>query len=238
VLTRGNRKLGNDLIWSFSLPSGTPETCPGMTSTCRSHCYAVALEEYRPAVAAAYQRNLALSRRRDFARRVRAFLIAHAVRIVRIHVGGDFSSPRYAHAWLRIIRRSPRVRFFLYTRSWRVAPIKHVIDRMARLSNCRVWYSADSSSGVPTDVPARVRVAWLATTPDEIPTPGAHLVFRTRQLRSLPVLPGGTTVCPAEIGKPRSNPVTCECCGYCWRPDPVRRMALHVIDTPSERRSV
>ncbi len=237
MLTRGNRKLGNDLIWSFSLPSGTPETCPGMTSTCRSHCYGVALERYRPAVAAAYRRNLVLSRRRDFARRVRAFLIAHAVRIVRIHVGGDFSTPRYAQAWLRIIRRSPRVRFFLYTRSWRVAAIKLVIDRMARRSNCRVWYSADTSSGMPTDVPARVRVAWLTTTPDEVPPPGAHLVFRIRRMRSLPVLPGGTTVCPAETGKPLSSRVTCEGCGYCWRPDPVPRIALPVIDTLSERRS-
>ena len=51
MLTPGNRKLGGRRIWGFGLPSGTPDVCPGMSATCRAHCYAVAVERYRPAAA-------------------------------------------------------------------------------------------------------------------------------------------------------------------------------------------
>ena len=145
MLTPGNHKLGRWLIWGFGLPSGTPETCPGLTDVCQSDCYAVAVERYRPAAAALYRRNLRESRRRAFVRRIRAFLVAHAVRVVRVHTGGDFYSARYARKWLRVMRHSPRVRFYFYTRSWRVPAIRAVIDRMAERPNRRVRYSAHSA---------------------------------------------------------------------------------------------
>ena len=159
MLTPGNHKLGGRLIWGFGLPSGTPDVCPGLSETCRAHCYATAVERYRLAAAAKYRRNLQLSQRRNFVRRVRAFLILHNIRIARLHVGGDFFSVRYASKWLRIMRRSPRTLFYFYSRSWRVLPIKAVLDQMAELPNCRVWFSADRDTGLPTAVPPRVRVA-------------------------------------------------------------------------------
>ena len=73
MLTPGNRKLGKHLIWGFGLPSGTVRVCRGMTPSCRRHCYAVRVEQYRPATAARYRANLALSWKKSFARRVRAF---------------------------------------------------------------------------------------------------------------------------------------------------------------------
>jgi len=230
MLTRGNHKLGARRIWSFSLPSGPGGTCAGMTPACGNHCYAIALERYRPAAAAAYQRNLALARRRDFVRRVRAFIIAHAVRIVRVHVAGDFFAAWYARKWLRIMRRSSRVRFYFYTRSWRVPAIKTVIDQMAELENCRVWYSTDRDTGAPAVVPPRVRLAWLRTDPTDIPPPGTDLMFRIRPLRRRPEPAPGPCVCPAEDGIPRTHPVTCERCGLCWRPTPVARIPLPVIE--------
>ncbi len=230
MLTPGNHKLGHRLIWGFGLPSGTPDTCPGMTAACRSDCYAVAVERYRPAAAARYRANLILSRGRDFVRRVRAFLIAHGVRVVRVHTGGDFYSARYARKWLRIMRRSPRVRFFFYTRSWRVPAIKAVIDRMAGLPNCRAWYSADVDTGVPADVPPHVRMAWLMTAPGDHPPPGTDLMFRVRRLRRRPEPAPGPRVCPAEDGVVRARPVTCEACGVCWRPTPVGRVPLPVVE--------
>ena len=230
MLTPGNHKLGRWLIWGFGLPSGTPETCPGLTDVCQSDCYAVAVERYRPAAAALYRRNLRESRRRAFVRRIRAFLVAHAVRVVRVHTGGDFYSARYARKWLRVMRRSPRVRFFFYTRAWRVPAIKAVIDRMAGLPNCRAWYSADRDTGVPTDVPARVRVAWLMTAPGDFPPAGADLVFRVRRLRRVPAPAAGPQVCPAEDGIPRAVPITCERCGLCWRPLPAGRTPLPVVE--------
>ena len=230
MLTRGNHKLGTRRIWSFSLPSGPGGTCAGMTPTCAADCYAVALERYRPAAARAYRRNLARAQRRDFVPRVRAFIIAHAVRVVRIHVGGDFFSVRYARKWLQIMRRSPRVRFYFYTRSWRVSAIKTVIDGMAALPNCRAWYSADVGTGAPGDVPLGVRVAWLMTAPDDTPLSGTDLVFRVRRLRNRAEPTPGQYVCPAEDGVPRTRPMTCDRCGFCWRPTPTGRVPLAVIE--------
>jgi hypothetical protein len=234
MLTVGNRKLGRHHIWSFSLPSGLTSTCPGATPACLAHCYARAFERYRPAAAARYRHNLALSRRRDFARRVRAFLIAHAVRVVRVHVGGDFHSAEYAARWLQVIGRSPRTRFYFYTRSWRVQAIKAVIDRMAVLPNCRAWYSADRDTGVPADLPPGVRVAWMQTAPADLPASPVHLVFRVRAQRSAPSPSDRSFVCPAEDGVPRTPAVTCERCGHCWRPEPAGRVPLAVIPNPGE----
>ena len=228
MLTPGNHKLGGHLIWGFGLPSGTPAVCPGMTPTCRAECYAARTERYRPAAAALYRRNLALSRRRDFARRVRAFLIAHAIHIARVHVGGDLYSAAYARKWLKVMRGSRRTRFFLYSRSWRVPAIRTVLEQMAELPNCRVWWSADRDTGLPAAVPPRVRVAWLLTDADEVPPAEAHLAFRVRRLRARPS-PAGC-VCPAEDGVPRPRAVTCDRCGHCWRPLPGDRIPLPVID--------
>jgi hypothetical protein len=230
VLTPGNHKLGRSLIWGFGLPSGTPDTCPGLSDACRSDCYAVAVERYRPAAAARYRANLRLSRRRAFVRRVRAFLVVHAVRVVRVHTGGDFYSPRYARRWLEVMRRSPRVRFFFYTRSWRVPAIRAVIEQMAELDNCRVWFSADRDTGVPPAVPPRVRVAWLMTEPTDTPPSGTDLVFRVRRLRRLPAPFPEPRICPAEDGRPRPTPVTCERCGLCWRTPAGPRVPLPVVE--------
>src|SRR5437870_1230248 len=71
VLSRGNHKLGGSRIWGFGLPAGAPNTCPGMSPVCQTHCYAVAFERYRPTASALYLRNLRLAHRRDFVRRVR-----------------------------------------------------------------------------------------------------------------------------------------------------------------------
>jgi hypothetical protein len=235
VLTRGNHKLGGSLIWGFGLPAGSTETSPGMSSVCQQHCYSVTTERYRPAARTLYQRNLQLAQCRDFVPRVRAFLLLHRVRVLRLHVGGDYFSVRYARKWLRIMRRSPRTRFYFYTRSWRVPGIKRVIDRMADLRNCRVWYSADRDTGVPTDVPSRVRVAWLMTTPEDLPPVGTNLVFRVRRLRRVLAPDVTPTVCPSEDGQSQAVRITCERCGHCWHPLPLARTPLPVIETEPGR---
>lgn len=230
MLTRGNHKLGARRIWSFSLPSGPGGTCAGMTPACAAHCYAIALERYRPVAARAYRRNLMRAQRRDFVRRVRAFIIAHAVRVVRVHVAGDFFAVWYARKWLAIMHRSPRVRFYFYSRAWRVPALKAVIDLMAELPNCRVWYSTDRDTGAPDEVPTRVRVAWLQTDIADLPPAGTDLVFRVRRLRNHPAPISTTCVCPAEDGVVRAAPATCERCGLCWRPTPPLRIPLPVIE--------
>lgn len=219
MLYPGNQKLGRHLIWSFSLPSGKADVCVGMTQTCKRVCYAARLESYRPSAAKRYKINLRLSRRRGFVRRIRAFIVANHIRILRIHAGGEFWSRRYTRKWLAIIRRSPKVRFYSYTRSWRVPVIRQVLDEMAAEPNLQLWYSADRDTGLPEVVPKRVRVAWLMTTADDRPPRPVDLIFRVQSLRRTQLaIVDDTPVCPAEDGFRRKHPMTCDQCRTCWRP--------------------
>jgi hypothetical protein len=219
MLTAGNHKLGGRLIWGFGLPSARQEICTGMTSLCRRHCYERHLEPIRPDMLALYESNLCLSCSPDFGRRIAAFLVAHQVEVVRIHTGGEFYSASYASKWLRVMDELPDVRFYFYTRAWRDESIRPVVEQMAERENCRIWYSVDQETGLPENIPPRVRLAWLMTTVDEQPPPEAHLVFRIGRLRRHAANHiNGVRVCPAEDGFVRTEEMTCDRCGICWRP--------------------
>jgi len=234
VLTSGNKKLGSDLIWGFGLPSGRASVCAGMTATCRKHCYAVRTEQYRATAKAHYEKNLKLTKTKGFARRMRAFLIAHHVRVVRIHTVGEFHSARYARKWLRIVRKSPRVRFFAYSRAWRVPAIRVELEALAREPNCRIWFSVDRDTGIPDGVPQAVRLAWLMSGTDDVPAVPVDLIFRVRSLRRRPLgVVGESPVCPAEDGFVRAVPATCDTCRTCWRPSPPIRTAAGASETPA-----
>jgi hypothetical protein len=215
VFTQGNVKLGRrGRIWSFSIPAVA--TCPGRSALCERNCYARNFERSWPSVLASYLRNLEASRRPDFVKRAVAFIVAHDVKVVRVHTAGDFYSPGYARKWLAVMRALPRVRFYLYTRSWRVAAVRPVLERMARRRNVRLWYSCDRETGVPDEVPRGVRLAWMMTGEGDLP-PRADLVFRTRRLRGKPARRIGLTlVCPVENGV-TGHRTDCEKCGHCWK---------------------
>jgi hypothetical protein len=174
------------------------------------------MEQLRPQVKARALRSLELSRRPDFVRRMVAFIFAMDIRVVRIHVGGDFYSAAYARKWLEIMRRLPGVRFFLFFRCWRVPAILPVLEAMARQKTCRVWFSCDRQTGIPVSVPPRVRLAWLQTAEDDVP-PRADVVFRVRRLRRKPAKRVSLAlVCPVENGV-TGHRTSCEQCGVCWR---------------------
>jgi hypothetical protein len=237
MLTPGNTKLGGRLIWGFGLPSGRPEVCTGLSGLCQERCYCRRLEAVRPALRARYEANLQLSRQPIFEVLLAAFLIAHQVEVVRIHVGGDFHSPEYALKWLRVMRLLSWVRFYFYTRAWRDQTILPVLEQMAALPNCRVWYSCDRETGIPQEVPARARLAWLATSLEEQPPAGVDLVFRTRGLRHhLASRMNGARVCPAEDGRQRRRKVTCDRCRICWRALPESTEERRVLVPGSSRR--
>jgi hypothetical protein len=243
MLTPGNTKLGRRRrLWGFGLPSRS--TCPGRSALCAAACYSYRLEQFRPGVRARYRRNLALSRRSDFARRVLDLLAARQVEVVRVHTAGDFYSAAYARQWLAVMRAAPAVRFFLYTRSWRQRDLRRVLGAMARLPNVRVWFSCDRETGLPRRVPARVRLAWLMTGPDDRP-PRADLVFRVRRLRGAVQKrvawrdgPGAALVCPTENGV-TGHRTSCSQCSFCWRalPEPPGEWRLSLPLLPPHRQA-
>ena len=221
MLTLGNRKLGDHLIWTWSIPS--VQTCPGRTKLCERECYAARAEQYRAGWREKLQKNLELCRRRDWVVRFQAAIVANAVKVVRLHVAGDIFAVWYARKLLVVMcwARTRGVRFFFYTRSWRLARLKPWVDRMARLKNVRVYYSCDAESGMPPSLPKRARVAWMMTQAGEVIPAGVNLVFKTQRLRREPEKRIGLAlVCPVENGVETMLPVTCERCGWCWRGEP------------------
>ena len=106
------------------------------------------------------------------------------IRTIRLHVSGDHYSAEYAEKWLRIMRRLPRVRFWMYSRSWRIPEIEAVLRQMALLDNCTVWYSLDVDTGFPAERPPRVKYAFMQTTPEGVQN--VDLIFRTRNMVNAP----------------------------------------------------
>jgi hypothetical protein len=142
--------------------------------------------------------------------------------VVRWMVSGDVYSVGFAKKLLAVVRRTPNVRHFLYTRSWRVASIRPVLLALAAEPNCRVWFSCDRDSGTPFPVPPGVRCAWMMADPSEAEThadhvAACHLVFRVRRLRNTPALKVcGVTTCPVENGV-TGHDTDCGRCGLCWK---------------------
>lgn len=210
LLTQGNKKVG-EAVHLWSLPAVT--TCPGSTPSCERVCYAATGRYLLPQVQQRLRWNLAQARRPEFADRMAAEIRTRGCLVVRVHASGDFFSAEYAERWLAVMRLCPQPRYYWYSRSWQVPAIRLVLERMAAMSCCAGWYSTDTDSGVPEVLPVTVRVAHLLTRPDE-PLPAAHLVFRPRGLRRVPL--------PVSVGCPSESPdatrrLTCGTCKRCWQ---------------------
>jgi hypothetical protein len=220
LLTRGNDKLGGK-IFAFNLPAAL--TCPGKSVACAA-CYALRGRWVFPTVQAALQRNWQASRERFFAE-----LMIHEIgwrkpRLVRIHSSGDFYDLGYIRQWGRIVRSCPTTRFYAYTRSWRLPRLRRGLEQhLVGQPNVRLWYSADADTGLPTQVPAGVRVAWLQESSADAVPPGAGLVFRVHRLRKAPAKRIGLAlVCPTENGA-TGHKTDCGRCGFCWEQETARK---------------
>jgi hypothetical protein len=210
LLQQGNSKLGR-AIFAWSVPA--IETCPGASALCRAHCYALKSRFRFAKVKAHLAWCLDQSRRDDFVERMCHEIRSNGVLVLRVHVAGDFGSVEYAEKWLAIMKRCPRVRFYLYSRSWRVPAIAKVLEKMAALSCTRIWYSADDETGIPEVVPKRVRLAFLQVKEADHPKE-SDLVFRIRKLRKLASLP---IVCDAETKEGKALGTTCGSCARCFQ---------------------
>jgi hypothetical protein len=195
LLSLGNGKLG-DGIFTFSLPAVS--TCPGSSPACRKECYA--LRGHFLHAKPRYRRALAATREPGFAGPMAAEVKRRWAGCVRIHVSGDFWGAEYVRAWTEVATACTQTRFFAYTRSWRVPEIAPVLADLSRLGNVRLWYSCDKDTGIPDKTPRRVKLAWMQTAPDDLPS-RADLVFRVHRLRkTVAKRVGLALVCPVENG--------------------------------------
>jgi hypothetical protein len=210
LLQQGNSKLGRAIhVWSIP----AVDTCPGSTAICRDLCYAMRHRFRFNSVKRRLAWNLSQSRRDDFIERMIAEIRCCGALVLRLHVAGDFYDAEYTRKWLTIVKRSPRARFFAYTRSWGTASLVPALEELAACSAMRLWYSVDDESGIPESIPPSVRVAYLQTT-STMPPSGVDLVFRPQRLRTLPELP---IVCDSETISGKQQSVTCGSCGRCFR---------------------
>jgi hypothetical protein len=133
-------------------------------------------------------------------------------RVVRLHVGGDFYSADYVRKWVQIVRRCPDVVFYAYSRSWRKPLIARDLRRLSREPNMFLWLSADHDTGRPPRWRS-ARIAWMATSDDDLPPYSVDLVFRVQRSTEMLEM-AGRPVCPHENGvlpKP-----TCSTCRICF----------------------
>ncbi|WP_238537798.1 GP88 family protein, partial [Zavarzinella formosa] len=182
LLVQGNRKVG-DAIHLFGLPAVT--TCPGRTLVCEGCCYALRSRFRFQSVKDRLAWNLEQIKRDDFCGRMTKEIRRKGCLVLRVHSSGDFFNPEYAEKWLWIMKKVPKPRYYWYSRSWRIAEIAEVLEKMAALKQVRGWHGIDSETGTPQNVPKGIRTAYLQVDEDT-PPEQADLVFRVRRLRKLP----------------------------------------------------
>ena len=154
LITRGNVKLGSS-VWKFSLP--VISSCPGATEWCKRFCYAQD-GWYRRALLKRIRRENAevAAEPAQFVADMRHDLAKARPKFFRIHDSGDFFSVEYIFAWMQVVHDHPDIKFWTYTRSWRVPELLPALEQLRRLPNLQLFASVDPESG---PAPAGWRVA-------------------------------------------------------------------------------
>jgi hypothetical protein len=211
---QGNSKLGKK-IWTFSIPAGG--SCPGKTDACSKECYAADGFFLMPNVVRSLNKNWDETRQPDFVDNAINHLKKVKAKVCRVHVAGDLYDKEYAEKWLTIFKNVPDCRFFIYTRSWRIADIRPVITKMSRCKNVKMWWSVDKDTGKPKRLPQRTRLAYMQVDSTDIPAYRVDLFFRVdRAMNQVSVKKiNNTLVCPVENGFTKD--MNCMKCGFCWR---------------------
>ena len=126
-ITAGNGTLHEPRPNAFSLLQ--IDDCPYHTDTCGTACYVHNLEKAQPELYALYQHNSATIREilddgydaLEWARAMGAWITENAPAGFRWHVSGDVFSFAYAQFIADVVRASPTVRHWIYTRSFPIA---------------------------------------------------------------------------------------------------------------------
>jgi hypothetical protein len=191
---KGNSKLGPDVYTYSRAPGKAGGTCPGATGECELICYA---KRVRGPVRDVWELNSLTEELPD--------TLPPGAKIIRIHVSGDFSTQEYICNWVYLVRRYPDVRFFGYTRSWRVDDLYGWLLVLRNEPNVQLFASVDKSMQWPDKMPdAGWRRAWLEDDPriNAVLAKGHNMVAED----GTPAL-----VCPEETGR-KPN---CQACRYC-----------------------
>lgn len=195
---RGNTKLGMDGVYTYSrLPGRIGGTCPGASPECQDICYAMRVVN-TPPVWEVWRRNSEAVRLPGI-----EDPLPPDAKIVRIHVSGDFDTTYYIDQWYWLVRAHPDVRFFSYTRSWRIPELLARLERLRALPNMQLFASIDKS--IEELPPQGWRRAWLEDDP-RAQYPGGEGFHDTTSIDGEPGY-----VCPEETGRKAS----CQDCNYC-----------------------
>src|SRR5262245_22311744 len=124
LLSKGNSKLGEG-IHGWTIPAVL--SCPGRTECCERVCFGrhgrFVTETMTRLNAGRYEQ----SRKAWVVDRMCDEIVRRGVLVLRVHVVGDFATPRYAQKWIEIAARSPNTRMFAYSRSWRIDKIRPLL---------------------------------------------------------------------------------------------------------------
>lgn len=234
LFRNNNTKLGPG-IYSWSIPAIT--TCPGATAACLSACYATTGTFKFSGVKAHFQRNFELSKTDAFADEAIAEIRQRKIKVLRVHVAGDFYDVSYLTKWSKIALACPETRFFIFTRSWRIAGFLPALKRLARLPNVFLWLSEDSTSGRAPKIDG-ARIAYMVLTPaDEAHLIAGHhdLVFRDVVDRPAKWI-SNCKVCPYEDGVSRKvGKIGCGKCGICYSPPKPSSQKFNNVIEPRRR---
>jgi hypothetical protein len=138
---------------AFGLPAGKNYSCPGATPICEKVCYAGRIEkQYKNFLAVMLSNydalvNASFDRMVELLSAMMQEFIAECERknvpkYFRIHHDGDFFSVVYAGAWAKVIRETPDVTYWVYTRSF--TPELNVVEYLTDLPNLNVLLSVDA----------------------------------------------------------------------------------------------
>lgn len=95
------------------------------------------------AIQHALRRNWAASGRPQFTKIMTEELRAFRTEAFRFHVVGDFYDVEYIQKWIDIVSRFPDIKFFGYTKSWRVPELAPSLDVFRGLPNVQLFASTD-----------------------------------------------------------------------------------------------
>jgi hypothetical protein len=203
----GNLKIGVG-VHTYSRVPGRGSfigTCPGSTPECEDICYAKRVTQEAGPVYWQWVKN-------SETEGVPTELPPNC-RLLRLHIGGDFTTVEYIDGWTRLISLYPEVKAWAYTRSWRVPDLLPALERLRALPNVQLFASMDAST--PELPPEGWRRAWI----DGDPRAGIPLLMRAHGAEAISqhntvTFDGRRSyVCPEETHR-KAN---CESCGYCFR---------------------